>query len=405
MKNKFIPNFASLLNGIRSAYYRLGSNNIVENRDAVLRKYCSNGNQTAIALETLADSHVQACFDRLLEIMAFANPILETDRDIKINAEAADFIQNTYIKKFREVLIESLAVAKFTGVAGHENNYAINKKGQIIVKSITPIDSERLIYSIDNKGDFSLRIQTFNKPVDGEEPPLNKIVTFTYFSVYINSPYGLGIGSQLISLVKQKERLLELWLTIAERFSTPIKIGEIPENASPEEVDHFFDCFQDMSENAIFMLPTGFKLNVQDISATGADSLLKSLIEYCDEQISNLILGESLTGSGDLISNQSRDRVATKISERKALSLLNAISNQLTETTITWLVQMNYPEADIPKLKFVYEDDKSTLADRLEAAKRLGLQFDQKWAAEQLGIQLDKSPPKKSLGSGNIPTL
>ena len=403
-KSKFRQGiFASLFNSLRSHTYRYSAKNIVQNRDAKLKRYSGSGNGTEVALEVLRDAHAQSCYDRLLEVMAFAQPVVTSGGNSPEDKAAVKFIEDTLINKHLEILVEAAAIAKFTGCAAIENNYSVDKDGKIFVKSITPIDSERLIYSIsENSADAELRIQTINNPFDGEPCPLHKIVDFKYFSIYINNPYGLGIGSQLIDYVRYKERLLELWLRIAENYSAPVKIGNIPDTAEESEVDEFFQNFLDMSENATYLLPPGFTMSVVDVSATGVESLIKTLMEYCDERISTLILGENLTGKEISNGAQARDAVATKITERKALSQLKSIAQRLNETTITWLTQLNFPTAAVPTLEFVYEESRQGLADRLEAAKRIGVPLDMKKVAELLEVPYDEAKANKKILGQNI---
>ena len=388
--------FANLFNSIRSQVFRNGGVNVVSNRDS--RLHGTEG--TERALNVLRDIHVQACYSKLLEVMSGAYYTLEPGDDSSEAQEAADFIEKHYLKPHREVLIESLAVAIICGCAAHEVNFELNAQNKIIVASISAVDPMRLIYAINDYGKYDLRIQTSNRPFQGELPPKDKIVDFQYYSFQIdNAGYGMGYGSQLIDFIDYKEELLAQWLRIAERYATPVKIGTLPDTVEEEEIDDFFQHFSKMSENATFLLPEGFSLDVKDISSTGAESLLKTLIDYIDERISHLLLGQALTGRDLANGAHARDKIAAGITERKALSLLNGIAAKLNQTTIKTLTQLNFAGVEPPKVSFELPIDKSETIQLYLQAKQLGINLDLKRCAEILGVPTKEGKTPR-LGDG-----
>ena len=403
MSNRFnifkSNNFANLFNDIRTYAYGVGANGgfIIKNRDGKLNRLASSGNGSEHSLEVLADPHAQSCFDRLLEIIAIARPVLVPGGNRPVDQRCFEFIKENYIEKkyLFEPALESLALSKITGIAGHENNYGLSK-GKIIVKNIIPVDTSRFLFSQSPEDSTEvLRILTISKPYEGEVAPDQKIVYHKYYSVYINNPYGLGVGSQLIDLITFKNRCLELWLAIAETYSTPIKIGKVPDSAEPQEIDDFFKHLKNMTQNATYVLPPDFDLSVVDVSASGVESLIKTLIDYIDERISSLILGEHVTGREIANGAQARDIVASQIARRKAMSLANGLAATLNDTTIKWLSNMNYPEAEPPVLSFEFEDDLAAKADLLFKVKSLGVEFDEDWLAKEFGVKLSQ---KQQLG-------
>lgn len=408
MKNIFKPGaFANLFNTSRTHVFQFGSqlrgkSGVVQQRDAKLGG--SGGkNNTEYAINVLRDTTVQQAYDRLLEVMATFRPILEPGGEEPQDEACAEYIKSTYIDRdsIFQTAIESGALSKITGCSAHENNYDRDRDGLIYVRSLTPVDTDRLIYvAKENSSEYTLRIETFKNPIEGELPPSLKIVDFTYYSVYINNPYGFGVGSQLIDVVEYKQRMIELWVRISERYASPIKIARVPNTAEEQEITDFFEHFKKMSEGATFVLPPDFDLEVKDISSTGVSDLLIELIDYADRQICGLILGEYLTGREIANGAQARDKVAAEITNRKALSLLNSIAGRLNETTFKWLTALNFPNAKPPRLRFEAETDLDGLAARLTTLKQLGLDFDEEWLAELFDVQLNTKPP---VGFGNKP--
>ena len=397
--------WANLFNGIRTQVFQFGNavkgkGGVVVQRDGRLNTGGGKAN-TELALNVLRDPIVQAAFDRLLELVASLPVTVEAASDEELDVLAADSIRDLFVNRRAvfEATVETMALAKITGVAALENNYDKNRDGVIYVRSVTPIDTDRIIYyAYEGQRDFEFRLQTTYKPFEGEVPPKLKIVDYKYYSVYINNAYGMGVGSQLIDVVEYKERLLELWIRIAEQYSSPVKVASVPNEASEAEVDEFFQAFKKMSEGSVFVLPPEFELEVKDISKTGADSLLKTLIDYADEQIRALILGESITGKRSHNEPYARDKVAADIGMRKALSLASSIAGRLNETTVKWLTMFNHPNANPPTIKFQTTTDLDALASRLVSLNQLGLKLSEEWLAETFEVELDTTPIK---GFGN----
>ena len=77
------------------------------------------------------------------------------------------------------------------------------------------------------------------------------------------------------------------------------------------------------------------------------------------------------------------------------MSLANGLAATLNDTTIKWLSNMNYPEAEPPVLSFEFEDDLAAKADLLFKVKSLGVEFDEDWLAKEFGVKLSQ---KQQLG-------
>ena len=383
----------SLFNDTRSHVYRLGHKNIVEQRDFRLDASKGLGNGTDQLIDTFDDSHVLACFNRLLETMADADEMI-TSADI--DDDKANEIRDELEKMFTnnnllEEITETLAVSYITGVSATEINWGY--RDSFFIKSSTPIDTRRLLFSMsENSYEAKLRILTFNKPFEGEEVPERKIICHRYYHVYVNNPYGKGL-STLIDLTNYKKVAFELWLKIMDKHSAPVVIGRVPDQAEDSEIDAFFSHLREMSESATFVLPPEFELDVKDVSASGAESLCKSLIDYIDGKISNLILGEHLTGRELANGTHARDKVASGISVRKAQSLLRSVDKTINSTLVKWWMELNYPEhldlAPVISHNFEESEDLAELASTLLTLKQLGLNYDKQWLAEKFGVVLE----------------
>lgn len=374
----------SLLNdSVSSHSYSIGSNaKILEQRDSNLAnlKGTYSVNRTEASIETLGDSTVTLGFDRLFETMgSFEYLIGSEDKEVK------DFIEDQILLNNWSILYEGLGLSKLTGVSALEIIWGLDK-GKVIVEDILPIDSKRIVFSQEeNSYKYTPRFTTSSKPFDGELAPLNKIITHKFYSAYIDNSYGLGIGSLLVELVTIKQQLLELWLKLAGRYVFPIKVANVPLAATDEEVSSFFDCLKSMTNSSTFVLPEGYSLSVTDVSATGIDSILKPLLDYCDQQILGLIIGESITGKELSNGSNARDIQARDITHSKALSLAKDITATLNKTVVKWLLSYNFPS----KKATIAVKSVENMAENLEtykALKELGLNIPPEFLAEKFGV-------------------
>ena len=381
---------AGLLNDPFNALYRLMSTAIVTQRDYNLERLQGESvNKTELALACFGDSHVCLCYDRLTEIMASFYYSIEAEND-----DLKSFLEEQILDR-RELIYESLSPAKVTGVAALEVMWDKNQ-GKVVAEDLVPVDSNRILYELPpNHYKYKLRITTFNDNFTGLLVEPAKIIDYQFYSVYINNPYGLGVGGLLIELVRKKELVETIWFEIAKKYSQPVKIGKVPNDASKIDVDEFFEALNGMKKSATFVLPEGFELDVIDVSGSGAEGIVQPLLDYYDSKISGLLLGESITGKELANGSQSRDIVANDITVRKAFSLAQSITTRLNQTLVKWLIAYNFPGE---KAKIVVNEPENLkeLLDSYEKLGRLGVEFDAEWLANKFGVQ--QEPPRRVLG-------
>ena len=377
---------AGLLNDSIGHIYRFMGAGIVQQRDINLRRLTGdNVNNTENALATLGDEMVAFSYDRLMELMSGFNYYVECE-----NEEAKEFLEQQLLRTRRELIWEGLGLAKITGVAALEVMWGL-KNDKIIIQDLVPIKCDRILYEhVENDYRYKLRIATFNNTITGIEVDKNKIIDFQYYSVRVNNPYGIGCGGILAELVKKKSLVEQIWFEIAKNYSTPVKIGNIPETASETEVEEFFEVLKRMTKDATFIMPPGFELDVRNIAQSGADSLIAPLIDRYDEKISGLLLGESITGRELSNGSQTRDIIAASISSKKAFSLASSIADRLNSTIVPWLLAYNFT-GTTALIKVEQPEDLNTLLSQLDTLNRIGIKANPDWVADKFGIKLKET--------------
>lgn len=358
-------------------------NNIVKQRDSNLQnlKSTSSVNKTEACIETLGEPVVAQGFDRLFELMSTFNYTVEST-----DTEVADFVNQQLLDSNFEVLFEGLGLAKLSGLAALEVIWGY-QSGKTVVEDLLPVDSSRIVYQLNNENDYRYvaKFTTKSQPFTGEPLPYNKVIIHKYYSAYIDSPYGLGIGGLLVELIQIKNTALDLWLKIANKHSMPTIVANVGNSSPEDEVEEFFEGLKSMLNSSVFVMPEDYKLDIVNTSATGLESILIPLIAYCDEQINGLILGESITGKELANGSMSRDVVAKDITSLKALSLAKGVANTLNKTIVKWLVAYNFPESSAV-IKVSSPDNSNDNINLYKELKAIGVNIPADWLANKFGV-------------------
>ncbi len=385
---------ASIESQYNGYYYGAGGYKVVQQRDANLqnlRGSAASVNRTEMAMQVFADPEVVLGWERFLSLLSSFTYSVTCE-----NAEAKAFLEDQIFSNWGTIY-KGLAVSRVTGIAGLEKIFSVNEKNQIILENLLPFDTSRIIYSLPQDSyNYELRLSTSKAPYEGELIPEYNFIIHKHYSVMIDNSYGLGIGGLLAEIILCKSKLLNLWHKIVEKYSEPIVAIEVPDSASDEEIDEFFEALKALKNGARFVMPEGFKFNVHNVSATGLSDLILPLIDRLDRSIMSLLVGESLTGKETANGSNARDITARDISLQKAFEFAEEICHTVTNQLIRQLLIYNFPKVDA-KLAVSSPENLNELLDMYTKAKQLGLDIDRQWLADKLGIKL--APPKKTLGT------
>lgn len=263
-----------------------------------------------------------------------------------------------------------------------------------ITFDIVPADSRRISFTLEDDEEnrrqyYQARIKTDTNLYPGEPVPDRRFIIQTYYTVPIDSPYGLGVGQQLWWLVEFKKCAIQLWNQISSRHAMPQVIGKVPDNTEEQLVDEFMNSLETMAANGTFVIPDDFDIQISNADTKNADVLITQLIDYCDKKIREVILGESSSGASTLkpgLAGAARD--ARAITLQKAKRIADDINDTLNNTLIRWLATKNFPGAKPPFLVTENNDNEQldSLANVLLTLSQVGFQADPLWIEEKFGI-------------------
>ena len=155
-----------------------------------------------------------------------------------------------------------------------------------------------------------------------------------------DNPYGTGLGLQLYWPVFFKRKGIVSWNKLNDRFGSPTVTGEYPRNADKKAKDTLFEALCALSNDGRVMFPEGMKVGLLESKLTGSITTQQSLVEYMDDWISEVLLGQSPRGaSGGALAAASVEREQVRIELSQADSDL--LSETLNNTLIKWICEFN----------------------------------------------------------------
>jgi phage gp29-like protein len=189
--------------------------------------------------------------------------------------------------------------------------------------------------------------------------PPRKFLLFR-FGATPESPYGRGLLMKAYWYYWFKKNNLKFWILFNEKFGSPTIIGKYRLGAGEEERKRLHEVVASLQNDTGVTIPENVALEFLEAKRTGAINTYRELADWCNDEMSKLVLGATLTTgegrrSGSLALGKVHERVRSEYIESDARALMNVINSQL----IRWIVDFNFG-ADTPAPRFVIdttEDD------------------------------------------------
>lgn len=224
-----------------------------------------------------------------------------------------------------------------------------------------------------------LRLLTIENRTVGEVMPANKFIVHRYGGKAGN-PYGRGIGSKLYWPVFFKRKGIAFWLVFCEKFGSPTAIGTYTPGMPESEQDKLLRVISDIAQNTAVVVPQGCDVRFLE-AVRGGVTTYEQLCRYMDEQISEAVLGETLsTNVGDAGSYAAAE---THNGVREEISCADAdlLSDTLKRDLFRPIVEFNFPTAQVPSIRrfmpvpdTAKDDAFSKKLDWLSKAAALGME-------------------------------
>lgn len=185
-------------------------------------------------------------------------------------------------------------------------------------------------------------------------------------------------------------------LEFLEIYGLPIRVGSYSEGATNEEKRTLLRAVLSIGRDAGGIIPKGMKIDFQNAASGSTDNHM-SLIKWCENTESKIIVGGTLLSSAD---GKTSTNAQSKTHEVQFDTIKKSDAKQLARTIndslVSYLMRLNYPNITpdrYPKFKFDTSDteDLKTFSDSLPNLVNLGMRISTAWAHERAGIPIASS--------------
>jgi phage gp29-like protein len=187
-----------------------------------------------------------------------------------------------------------------------------------------------------------------------------------------------------------KNYVLKDWVTFAEVFGQPLRLGKYGSGASEADKSTLLQAVANIGTDAAAIIPDSMVIEFTQARQAGSAELYERFCEYIDRQTSKAVLGQTLTtelprGGGSRAAAQIHDGVRKDILGADARRL----AATLTRDLIKPIVDLNAgPQKRYPHVQFAMPDneDAKTFADIVCELADRGLRIGQDTVLERLGL-------------------
>jgi phage gp29-like protein len=183
---------------------------------------------------------------------------------------------------------------------------------------------------------------------------------------------------------------LKDWMSYAEIFGIPLRLGRFDGSASPADVDILKLAVFGLGSDAAAVIPKSMEIEFPDLGqATGGAELFAVLVQFLDNQVSKAVLGQS--GTTDMQSGGGYAQATVLDEVRGDLTKADgrALAATVTRDALTPFVRFNHgADAPVPGLELVVDEpeDMEALSTALERLVPLGLRVGQSEIRKKLKL-------------------
>jgi len=228
----------------------------------------------------------------------------------------------------------------------------------------------------------------------GIQPLTEPLVPYKFITHIAKAKSGLPIRGGLARAAGWaylfKNYILKDWVTFAEVFGQPLRIGKYGPGTTEQDKDTLLRAVANIGTDAAAIIPDSMVIEFTEARQTGSTDLFSRFCEYLDAQVSKAVLGQTLTtelprGGGSRAAAEVHDRVRRDIVASDAKRLAASINRDLVRA----IVDLNVgPQRVYPQLSFVLPDDTDirTFAEVVAMLVDRGLRIGQSSVLSRLGL-------------------
>lgn len=196
------------------------------------------------------------------------------------------------------------------------------------------------------------------------------------------------------------------WMAFCEVYGMPLRIGRYGPQASEDDRRKLLMAVRNIGTDAAAIVPEGMEIEfVQSKGGSSQQPVFHGFAEYLDQQLSKLVLGQTMTTDAGSSMAQAR------VHENVRRDILIADARQLQATVdrdlVRAFVDLNFgPQKRYPRftLPVTEPEDLKALADNLKKLVPLGLRVSESEVRDRFGLA-DPDEGETVLGAKGIETF
>lgn len=320
----------------------MGWNDVLRPQDDVLAQR-AGGKGLKLYRELARDAHAAGVLDKRKGAVIARSWVVEPGGPGRQDRKAAELLERIVAGEWGldfDGLCSDLLAAQLEGFAVGEILWAA-RDGFVVPLTVKARDQRRFAFDRD----WTLRLLTPSNQFDGEPVVQRKFIVHRFGSAF--DPYGLGLGHRLFWPIYFKRNALQFWAVFCEKFGMPTVKATYAGGVDPDDL---LKKLQNVGRQAVVVVPEGTVLDLlEGARAAGVDTYA-TFLRYLDEQISEAVLGETLTTNigtqGSRAASETHNAVREEVTDRDA----DELSATLHESFVAWICEANYPDARPPTL-------------------------------------------------------
>ena len=254
-------------------------------------------------------------------------------------------------------------------------------------------------FALSRSNGYDLLLLTEDHPIEGEPlQPWRWVVHRPRIKMGLPVRGALGRLASIAYMCKSFA--LGDWMTFAEVFGMPIRVGKYHSGATPEEKATLRRAVANIGSDASAIMPEQMKVELLERATSGGgEKLYETLCTWLDKQISKGVLGQTMTAEDG--SSNSQAQVHNEVRQDICRADVRQLEATLNRAVIVPFVQLNYgPQASYPRIKFpiAEPEDLTALTAGLKELVPLGLKVSASQVRDKFALR-EPQPDEEILGA------
>jgi phage gp29-like protein len=228
----------------------------------------------------------------------------------------------------------------------------------------------------------------------GIQPMTAPLAPYKFVTHFAKAKAGLPIRGGLARAAGWaylfKNYILKDWVTFAEVFGQPLRVGKYHPGASEQDKQALLTAVSRIGTDAAAIMPESMVIEFTEAHQNGSSELYQNFCQYLDAQVSKAVLGQTLTTE---MPRSGGSRAAAQVHEGVRRDIMNADARRLAATLardlVRPIVELNMgPQRQYPKIELGLPDDSDVkvFAEIVAMLADRGLRVAQKTILDKLGI-------------------